>query len=178
MNEDLDLRALALMSLHYAQGERAEVRDFLLARLQQDEHALLLRERWLLALSHLAGRHRERNELEKAHVTDEKAFELNPEAAAVHFSLGLTYSQQGDYARAIAAFEKALAHEPNDPVTLVNLGIAQRRNGQAQLAIAAYQKALAVHPQHALAYFNLGNVYYEGGGYGASNRNVSKGRGA
>jgi tetratricopeptide (TPR) repeat protein len=162
-HEDIDLRALAMMSLHFAHGENAEMRSFLIEHLQKEQHESLLRDRWVLALSHLAGVYRERNALDEARVTYEKALELQPEAAAVHFNLGLTYNQQGNYARAIAAFEKALALAPNDPVTLVNLGIARRRNGEAQLAIAAYQQAIAAHPHHALAYFNLGNVFYENG---------------
>lgn len=162
-HEDIDLRALAMTTLHFARGEHEETRDFLITRLEKDTRASLLRARWVLALSHLAGVYRERNEFESARVTYEKALELKPDDAAVHFNLGLTYNQQGDHARAIAAFEKALAFEPNDPVTLVNLGIVRRRNGEAQLAVAAYQQAIAAHPHHALAYFNLGNVYYENG---------------
>ncbi len=160
-NEDLDVRALALMSLHFARGEDTTIRSFLLGHLQKEEDEMLLRDRWALALSHLAGGYRERGAFDEARVTYEKALEVKPEAAAVHFNLGLTYNQQGDYTRALASYRKALALEANDPVTLVNLGIAQRRSGQPQLAIAAYQQALAAYPHHALAYFNLGNVYYE-----------------
>jgi tetratricopeptide (TPR) repeat protein len=44
----------------------------------------------------------------------EKAVELSPENADIHYNLGLLYTDMNSFEKALAAFEKALQLKPSD----------------------------------------------------------------
>jgi len=159
---DLDLQALALMSLHLAQDLIPEVHAFLLDQLQAlGDHELPIRSRWSMALAYLATRYRDRGETANAVVTYRKALEIKPDEATTLLNLGITFSNAGDLDNAIACYQQAAKLAPENAMISVNRGIAQRRHGNAQAAIETDRQAIDVNPHLALAHFNLGNVYYE-----------------
>ncbi|MDZ7368752.1 MAG: tetratricopeptide repeat protein [candidate division KSB1 bacterium] len=159
---DLDLKALALMSLHLAQDHIPAVRAFLLEQLQAlGDHELLIRRRWSMALAFLATRYRDRGETVTAVATYRKALEVKPDDAATLLNLGITYSNAGDLANAITCYQQAARLAPENAMIWVNWGIALRRQGNAPAAIETYRRAIDINPHLALAHFNLGNVYYE-----------------
>ncbi|MCI0699025.1 tetratricopeptide repeat protein [candidate division KSB1 bacterium] len=164
--DDVDLKALALMSLHFSQDQVAEVHEFLAGKLQAlgDEESLV-RNRWSIALAYLAARFRDRGDAANAVVTFRQALEIKPDDATTLLNLGITYSNTGDLANAITCYQQAANFAPDDAMIFVNWGIAQRRQGNAQAAIETYRKAIDINPHQALAHFNLGNVYYESGDF-------------
>jgi tetratricopeptide (TPR) repeat protein len=160
--DDLDLQALALTSLHLAQDQVPAVHAFLLDQLQAlGNNALLIRSRWSMALAYLATRYRDRGETANAVTTYRKALEIKPDEATTLLNLGMTYSNAGDLENAITCYEQAARLASDNAMVLVNWGIALRRQGNAQGAVETYRRAIDVNPHLALAHFNLGNVYYE-----------------
>jgi len=160
--DDLDLQALALMSLHLTQDQIPEVHAFLLDQLQTlGDHELLIRSRWSMALAYLATRYRDRGETANAVAIYRKALEIKPDDATTLLNLGITYSNAGDLENAITCYQQAAQLAPDNAMIWVNWGIAQRRQGNAPAAIETYRQAIDVNPHLALAHFNLGNVYYE-----------------
>jgi len=160
--DDLDLKALALMSLHFSQDQAGAVHAFLLDKVQNSgDHEELIRNRWSMALGYLATRYRDQDDATNAIATYRKALEIKPDDAAMLLNLGITYSNAGDLENAITRYQLAAGLAPDDAIILVNWGIALRRRNNAVGAIEKYQKALAINPHLALPHFNLGNVYYE-----------------
>ncbi|MEO6447103.1 MAG: tetratricopeptide repeat protein, partial [Gemmatimonadaceae bacterium] len=159
---NLDVRALALASLHLAAGERGAVRTFLAARLKAlgaDESRV--RSRWTVVLGFFADRERDRGDASAGAAIYAKALEIEPDNARLHLNRGVALAQTGDYAPAVASIERSLVLNPSQPLALVNLGISRSAQGDKMGAMAAYQKALSFNVREALAWFNLGNVYFE-----------------
>ncbi|MGI9627141.1 MAG: ammonia-forming cytochrome c nitrite reductase subunit c552 [Longimicrobiales bacterium] len=156
-SEDIDVKSLALATLHYAQ---APVVPAFASPANQPE---AVRNRWAMILSHLADEAGAAGDGARAAQVYQKALAVLPEDARLLRSLGLLYNQTGDVPAAIDAFTKSLTADPNQPLSYVNLGIALAASGDAGGAIRSYQSALVADPNEALAYFNLGNVHLRGG---------------
>ena len=159
---DLDVRALALASLHYARGDSPEVRRELVRALESagEERAdEALRARWVLALGYLGDRARDRSDFVVASAAYRKALQLRPDDARVLQALGQMHSRAGSYAEAVASYRRSLDVHAEQPLTWVNLGIALAASGDAAGARGAYQEALRLNPHESLAHFNLGNLH-------------------
>lgn len=159
-SDDIDIRAIALASLHYARGTERGVRSFLREQLTANvKDDRLLRSRWAIVLGFLGDRARSKGEPASAVVAYEKALEIQPQSARVLLNLGLAYADAGDATRAIASYRRSLSLDAAQPLALVNMGIALGAQNALQPAIDAYRRAIAINPFEALAYFNLGNAY-------------------
>ena len=161
-NADLDVRALALASLHYARGDSPEVRRSLISALEGagGAHAdEALRARWALALGYMGDRARDRSDFAVASAAYGKALELRPDDARVLQALGQMHNRAGAYVEAITSFRRSLEVDAAQPLTWVNLGIALSASGDPAGARGAYEEALRLNPHEALAYFNLGNLH-------------------
>ncbi|HET7566086.1 MAG TPA: tetratricopeptide repeat protein, partial [Gemmatimonadaceae bacterium] len=138
---DIDIRSLALASLHYARGEDPEVRDFLRAQLDslgaEDE---AVRRRWVVVLGYLGDRSRVGGDPASAITAYRKALEILPDDPRVLANLGLAYSAAGDAANAVQSLRRSIGIEPVQPVTLVNLGNALGARGDLAGAAGAYQQ--------------------------------------
>jgi tetratricopeptide (TPR) repeat protein len=159
---DLDVRALALASLHYARGDSPEVRRELARALESagEERAdEALRARWVLALGYLGDRARDRSDFVVASAAYRKALQLRPDDARVLQALGQMHSRAGSYAEAVASYRRSLDVDAEQPLTWVNLGIALAASGDAAGARGAYEEALRLNPHESLAHFNLGNLH-------------------
>jgi tetratricopeptide (TPR) repeat protein len=163
-HRDLDVRALALASLHYARGNERGIRDFLareLGAMGRDEDAI--RARWAVTLGYLADRLRAGGNASAAVGVYRKAQEIAPGNAAVALNLGLAHAEAGNPAAAIEQYERSLSLAPAQPLTLVNLGIAKGDRGDVSGAMDAYRRALALDPREPLAHYNLGAAYLRQG---------------
>jgi tetratricopeptide (TPR) repeat protein len=81
----------------------------------------------------------------------------------VCFSLGVAFSDAGDYAHAEAYFTKALAASPNDFNVLVNLGIASASAGHYDRARDVFASALRQQPRNPDVLYRMAAVEYAAG---------------
>jgi len=160
---DLDVRALALASLHWVAGDRADVRAVLVTALEAAEDDEALRGRWVLALGFLGDGHRDRGELSRAEVAYRKALELRPGDARIQQAEGLLRIRMEDFPEAVRLFRASLASNPAQPLGWVNLGLALAGSGDPVGAADAYRRALEVNPHESVAHFNLGNLEQRAG---------------
>lgn len=158
-NEDLDIRALALASLHWVRGDDPDTREILVRALEGAESDEALRGRWLLALGFLGDRHRDRGEPDRALAAYRKALQLRPDDSRVLRARAELHGQSGDLPSAIRDLRRSLEVDPAQPLGWVNLGNALSANDDVTGAREAYREALALNPREALAHFNLGNTY-------------------
>lgn len=150
-SEDLDVRSLALATLHWTGDPSAAGRA--------SQEPTSVRRRWAMILSYLADEAGSRGDVPSAETGYGKALEVLPGDPRVLRSLGLLHNQTGDFGRAIDAFTRALEADPNQPLTYVNLGVAHAGLGDGAAALRSYQSALRIDPNEPLAHFNMGNVH-------------------
>ncbi len=156
---DIDVRALALASLHLARGEVPAVRRFLASRLAElGEDDAAVRQRWVIALGYVADTHRGRSEFPAAIVVYRKALEILPGDPRLLFNLGLAHAGVGDPAGAVAQYRRSVERDPIQPLVHLNWGIALKEQGDTVGAVAQFRRAIELNPREALAHFNLGNV--------------------
>ena len=161
---DVDVRALALASLHLARGDVPAIRERLAAQLRSagsDEHRL--RARWAVSLGYFADKLRAAGNATGSIATYQKAVEIDPVNARVHLNLGLAHAEAGQHAEAVGAYQRSLGLDPRQPLAWVNLGIAQFAQGDANGAARSYQRALDMNAREPLAHFNLANVWMAAG---------------
>ncbi len=156
---DLDVRGLALASLHWTSGDDDDVRRVLVAALEAAPDDEALRGRWLLALGFLGDRARDEGDFETGRAAYRKALELRPGDPRVLHSLGQLHSRAGAYELAADAIRESLGADPEQPLAWVNLGIALAGLGDPAGARDAYAEAIRLNPREALAHFNLGNAH-------------------
>jgi tetratricopeptide (TPR) repeat protein len=157
---DLDVRALALASLHYAAGNSASVRRALAQRLTAaGAEEWPLRRRWSVVLGFFADRLRARGNLPSALVMYRRAQEVDPTSARVLLNLGIAQNESRDPAAAVQSFRESLTRDPLQPLAYVNMGIAFEAQNDLRQAAAAYRQALKLNEREPLAYYNLGNVF-------------------
>ena len=161
-NPDLDLRALALASLHWVQGDDPVIRAALAVALTSAESDEALRGRWMMALGFIGDRHRDRGEIDQAIVAYRKALELRPNDSRVLQARAQLHRMSGDFPSAIRDLQQSLAQKPEQPLAWINLGISRAALGDVSGAREAYLEAIQLSPNEALAHFNLGNTYLRG----------------
>lgn len=158
-SEDLDVRSLALATLHWSRGEDPAIRARLVEALTDAPDDEPLRSRWALVLGFLGDQARDEGDFATSAAAYAKALELRPGDPKVLHALGQMHNRAGAFPLAIEAIRRSLDGEPNQPLAWVNLGIAYSGNGQTSQAREAYAEALRLNPHESLAHFNLGNSY-------------------
>jgi tetratricopeptide (TPR) repeat protein len=170
-HSDLDVRALALASLHYAGGETSPTRRALRDALTSaGAEEWPLRRRWAVVLGYFADQQRARGQAAAAVATYGKARDVDPSSARVLLNLGIAQNESRDPAGAVQSFRESLALDPSQPLAHVNMGIALEAQNDLARAAQAYQAALRLNKHEPLAHFNLGNVYVKGGDFDAALR--------
>jgi Tfp pilus assembly protein PilF len=86
----------------------------------------------------------------------EKALARSPNAAQVHYILGLIARADNRYDEALAEFQKVLAEDAEDVATNVNVGQIFVQEKKYDQAIPAFRKSLAAEPYNEAALYNLG----------------------
>jgi tetratricopeptide (TPR) repeat protein len=160
---DLDVRALALASLHWIQGDDPEVRRTLVEALAGAPDDEALRGRWLLVLGYLGDSNGDGDRPDLAGAAYRKALEISPGNARILEAQGVLSSRTGDPASAVRLLRSSLESEPLNPLGWVNLGIALVAAGDTRGGQEAYLSALDINPREAVALFNLGNLLQRGG---------------
>lgn len=163
-HNDLDVRALALASLHVARGNVPAVRRVLVRALDRaGASEPLLRSRWAVILGYLADKQRNSGNAAGAVPIYRKAIEVEPANARLSLNLGLALAQSGDRASAVTAYRHSLDLDRRQPLAWINLGIALDDLGRTAEAKSAYGQALSLNPRDPLANFNLGNTFLKAG---------------
>ena len=85
--------------------------------------------------------------------------------ALAYYNRGRSYSDKGDYDRAIADYDRAIELQPSYVIAYNNRGAAYGSKGDYDRAIADYDKAIQLQPDYAVAYNNRGWVYFKKGQY-------------
>ena len=160
-NLDKDLQALALASLHLAQGNQPEIKNYLAQKLENlgsDEMAV--RRRWAMALPRFAGTLKKQGQWQKAIETYHKALEVLPQDPAALLNLGHAYQTVEQYDLAEHYYREALKADPYNAGGWINLGNVHQLRGDEATAYLVYQKAVQANPWNATAHFNIGNHHY------------------
>ncbi len=161
---DLDLRSLALATLHLTRGEDPAVGRFLRERVRAEgstERAL--RERWASALGYLGDLYRKRERPRAALAAYRKGLEVLPGDARLLGGAGLAYALGGSPAAAADHLRRSLASDSLQPLALVDLGQVYASMGDPDRARQSLEQALALDPYAPTAHLNLGNVYFAEG---------------
>jgi tetratricopeptide (TPR) repeat protein len=162
-HRDIDVRATALASLHYAAGNVPAVHRVLGERLNAagaDEWPL--RRRWSVVLGFFADQLRARGNASAAVGVYRKAREIDPTSARMLLNLGLAQNESGDPAGAVQSFRESLTKDALQPLAYINMGIALEAQNDLNGAASAYRAALKLNERDPLAHFNLGNVFIKG----------------
>ncbi len=107
----------------------------------------------------------------KAHC--ERALDLEPDAAKVHYCLGLAAVRR-DPAAAQLAFERSLALLPDDPAPKLELGHLHRKAKRYPEAVQMYREAVRHRPDDPDLHVNLGYCYRKLGKLAAARIEYSK----
>lgn len=114
---------------------------------------------YYLSYENLGQALRDRNQLDAARVSYEKAIALVPSGAAaeapLYNSFGLVLSYQGRTRESIVPFEKAVALDPAFADAHNNLANSLAADGQSDEALVHFTRALELDPQLATAHFNV-----------------------
>jgi Tfp pilus assembly protein PilF len=92
------------------------------------------------------------------------ALQKAPDQLRVHYNLGFSYQETGQWDKAIYHYEKALespeVHRKDERLTTLNqLGEAYSKRGDREKAISCYLKAIRMKPDFSSALVNLAVVY-------------------
>lgn len=82
-----------------------------------------------------------------------------PEAAVLHYNLGLVYYSLDNFTDALDEFCLALAAQPEDSDTLFNMALCQKRTGDYRAAIVTYRQLLKTVPDNTDCWYNLAGCY-------------------
>ncbi|MGQ0767437.1 MAG: tetratricopeptide repeat protein [Gemmatimonadota bacterium] len=157
-HRDVDVRALALASLHAMEGRSRRTRSLLIEALGAPD-AHLLRPRWAIVLGFLADRARGAANPLLAATAYRRALEIDSANPRLHLNLGLALADARQSAEAITSYQRSLELDPLQPLALVNLGIAIAARGDAAAAAQAWERALTINRHEPLAHFNLANFH-------------------
>ncbi len=125
-DDNLDVRSVALATLHFSLGESKEIREYLADELKAlGTLDRAVRARWVTAMQLFGDGLHEQGEYEAAITVYEKALEILPSHAGVFYSLAWTYDVLHDFATAISYYERSLAIAPNQADLQIDLDIAR-----------------------------------------------------
>jgi Flp pilus assembly protein TadD len=158
-SKDVDIRAAALATLHFARGDDRHARRTMAAALRfAGARDAGLRSRWSIILGYLGDRYSATGDYGHASLVYARALEVQPASAQLWLSLGNAQRNAGDYVAAEASYRKSIALDARAALPWVNLGIALLERRDMQGAAAALSRASAMDPNEPLVWFNLGNV--------------------
>jgi tetratricopeptide (TPR) repeat protein len=156
---DLDVRALALATLHWVRGDDRATRRHLAGALRRAaDRDAGLRDRWSLALGWAGDQLAGHGELDAAVRAYRRALEVTPDHPRLLLNLANAEREAGRLTEAIAAYRRSLAVEPAQSLAYVNLGIARAAAGDTAGAIEAWERGARVNRVDPLPHVNLANV--------------------
>jgi tetratricopeptide (TPR) repeat protein len=112
------------------------------------------------AMAQVSGK----SNLERGTVQLEAAIgQWRPERPEFYLELGDAWSNQDQFAKAIAPYERALALRPTSPLVMRRLARALRSSGQTARALEVLQQAGGLAPEDAQVWYDLGLLYSDVG---------------
>jgi hypothetical protein len=125
-DENIDVQAVALATLHLARGEDRETRLYLAEQLRSlGERDALVPQRWALVLQMLGSTYWERGESQAAIRAYQKGIEVAPRDATLLLNLAWSYNAMQDFAHAVEYYERALEVNPDQPLVRLDLRVAR-----------------------------------------------------
>jgi Flp pilus assembly protein TadD len=127
------------------------------------ERAVTLDPTFVPAYVNLADHHRARQEDEQGERVLRRGLARNPDAPALHHSLGLLLARERRYGDAVAALGRAAELAPDDARYAYVYGVALNSTGRAGRALAVLTRAHDRHPGDAEILFALATISLERG---------------
>lgn len=159
-SEDLDIKALALASLHFAYDHNSEVHAYLLKRLQDlESEEIPIRSRWAIAVDYFGTLYSSKRDFQNAIACYNKAVEIMPEDALALVNLGVAYLGIGNTRDAVNSFNKAIAAKPDYTSAYIQLGNLQQQLGDFSRAMMAYKRAIEIKPVDPSGHFFSARLY-------------------
>ena len=165
LSPDLDVKSVALASLHLTQDYNSSTHNYLIEQLEalNEKAATKVRKRWATILPYLAKQYEEQERFDEAIGTYRKALKVWPDQPAILSNLAYTYQRMGNHQQAVRYYQQAARLDPYNAMAWVNLGNAQGNAGDAPGSIESYYKAIEINPWNTEAHFNIGNYFYRAG---------------
>jgi len=107
--------------------------------------------------------HLEARDFSSARASLQRAVELAPDDADIHYRLGLLHSDLRDFPRALACFDQALRLDRGHYRALNNRGTALQMLGRWAEAEEAFRQVMGMAPETLQPYVNLGHLLEERG---------------
>jgi protein O-GlcNAc transferase len=104
-----------------------------------------------------------KDKLAEALVEFQKAAELDPSQPDIHYTLGVTLWQKGDFAEAEKELRAATEAKPDYAEAYYTLGTVLRQEGKPDEAAAALRKAIAIDPGLVGAHTTLAAILRQTG---------------
>ena len=101
----------------------------------------------------------ESNNFYKAKQLFQKAIQIQPNYAAAHNNLGITFNALEEAQKAIISYQKAIQIQPNYAAAHNNLGMVFGELGDFEKAISSYQMAIKIQSNYLAAHYNLGMLF-------------------
>jgi hypothetical protein len=151
-SDDVDLKALALMSLHLSRGNDPAIRSYLMQTLQnlrQRENAV--RRRWSLSIDFMGNLYASEGNLDYAILAHKKALEINPDDGFTWINLGNALRANKRYLDAIHAFQESLKIKPY--MIFIHFQLAELYNitSRRREAIQTLKQLLRLEPENQIA---------------------------
>ncbi len=159
-SSDLDVRGLALASLHLVRGDDPATRQWLRRALRATPMADRgpLQARWGWVLTFRGDAWLSQRDPARALAAYRKAWEIQPASADALRNLGAGYANLGDHRRAIALFRESGDRDPDVTATWVSLGVELAQRGDVAGSESAFARAVALDPWDPTAHVSLGNA--------------------
>jgi len=106
------------------------------------------------ALSGRGDAYREKEFLDRAIASYDRALELDPEYIRPIINRGMVYGMKGLYDKALADFDRALKLDPKNPLAYNNRGITYGFTGDYRKSIRDFNRAIELNPHNSSAYRN------------------------
>lgn len=156
-SKDIDLKALALMSLHFAHDQDRNVHSFLRSKLKLlGEEEFPIRSRWAINLYKSGLAYAGKGEIENSIISYKKALEIKPDYAMAYNDLGFALAEQGKIGEAIDYYLVALRIKPDHSKARNNLGLAFIEQQNVDEAVNHFSEALRMNPHDEDTHNNLG----------------------
>jgi tetratricopeptide (TPR) repeat protein len=159
LQENLDLKALALMALQVGSDERPEVRLFLRQQLESlGTNAIAIRARWAIAADDFGNALAANNDPQSALVCLMKSLEIDPKNVVTLSHLAFAHLRSNDPEKAISTLREAIAIKPSTANLYFQLAQIQMELQQIPQAIESLQQGLQYAPEDHTAKFLLGKL--------------------
>jgi tetratricopeptide (TPR) repeat protein len=93
----------------------------------------------------------------------QKAEELDPSQPDIHYTLGVTFWQQGEFERAAKELQAAIQVKPDYAEAHYTLGTVLKQQGRLPAAAASLQEAIRLQPDFAGAHTTLAAILRQTG---------------